>query len=106
MKRFLLLAAALAVSTTPLLAHDMWIEPTTFAPNPGTIIGVRFRVGVDLLGDPLPRDPSLINQFIVEDGDGRRPVVGRAGSDPAGAAMALSPGLLVIGYRSNPSAIE
>ena len=51
----------------PLLAHDMWIEPTTFAPEPGQIVGVRLRVGQDLLGDPLPRDPALINQFVVED---------------------------------------
>jgi uncharacterized GH25 family protein len=102
----LLLAAAFALTAAPLAAHDMWIEPTTFVPDPRTIVGVRFRVGVDLLGDPLPRDPSLIDEFVVEDADGRRPVVGRAGSDPAGVAMALSPGLLVIGYHSHPSAVD
>ena len=45
---------------------------------------MRLRVGQDLLGDPIPRDPSLINQFIVEDAAGRKPVVGRDGADPAG----------------------
>src|SRR5205809_7654427 len=87
-------------------AHDMWIEPMTFAPQSGEIVGVRLRVGQDLLGDPLPRDPALVNQFVVEDAAGRKPVVGRDGADPAGFVRVAMPGLLVIGYRSNPSAIE
>ena len=37
---------------------------------------------------------------------GRKPLVGRDGSDPAGFFRIATPGLLVIGYRSNPSAIE
>src|SRR5262249_11171309 len=58
------------------------------------------------LGDPLPRDPALIQQFIVEDAEGRKPVVGRDGRDPAGFLRVASPGLLIVGYRSNPSAVE
>lgn len=84
----------------------MWIEPSTFAPEPGRPVAIRLRVGQNLLGDPLPRDPSLIQEFIVEDGSGRKPVVGRDGADPAGFIRALSPGLLVVGYRSNPSPIN
>jgi hypothetical protein len=101
-----LIVAAVALSSPPLFAHDMWIDPTTFFPEPGTIVGVRLRVGQDLLGDPLPRDPSLINQFVFEDEAGRKPVVGRDGADPAGFLRVAMPGLLVIGYRSNPSAVE
>ena len=85
----------------PLLAHDMWIEPTAFSPATGQIVGVRLRVGQDLLGDPLPRDPSLIRQFIVEDGNGPKPLVGRPGADPAGFLRVQGPGLLVVGYNSN-----
>jgi hypothetical protein len=76
------LTAIAALSLTPLFAHDMWIEPTTFLPENGEIVGVKLRVGQDFLGDPLPRDPALINQFIVEDADGRKPVIGRDGRDP------------------------
>lgn len=96
----------IALSHAPLFAHDMWMEPTTFGPEAGDIVGVRLRVGQDLLGDPLPRDPALVNQFIVEDTAGRKPVIGRDGADPAGLLRVATPGLLVIGYRSNPSAIE
>ena len=100
-----LTVAAILLSGTSLFAHDMWIEPTTFSPQPGEIVGVRLRVGQDLLGDPLPRDPALVNQFVVEDAAGRKPVIGRDGADPAGFLRVAMPGLLVIGYRSNPSPI-
>jgi uncharacterized GH25 family protein len=102
----LLLVVVLALSGAPLFAHDMWIVPTTFSPASGEIVGVRLRVGQDLLGDPLPRDPALVNQFVVEDAEGRKPVIGRDGADPAGLLRVAMPGLLVIGYHSNPSAIE
>jgi len=84
----------------------MWIEPTTFFPELGQIISLKLRVGQDLLGDPLLLDSSLVNQFLVQDAEGSRPVVRRDGRDPAGLVRVATPGSLVIGYRSNPSAIE
>ena len=94
------------VAAASLTAHDMWIEPTSFSPESGEIVGVKLRVGQDLLGDPLARDSSLINQFFVEDSTGRRPLVGREGGNPAGFLRVSTPGLMVIAYRSNPSAVE
>jgi uncharacterized GH25 family protein len=105
-RRLGMLVAAIALSRAPLFAHDLWIEPTTFSPEPGQIVGVRLRVGHNLLGDPLPRDPALVNQFVVEDAAGRQPVYGRDGADPAGLLRVAMPGLLVIGYHSHPSAVE
>ena len=87
-------------------AHDMWIEPATFAPDAGEIVGVRLRVGQGLLGDPIPRDPALLRQFVVDDAEGRKPVVGRDGQDPAGYVRAGVPGLLIVGYHSHPSSVE
>ena len=102
-----LVVATLALSVAPpLLAHDLWIEPTSFAPEPGDIVGVRLRVGVNLAGEPLPRRPELVKQFVVVDASGRRPIVGRDGADPAGVLRVLVPGLHVIGYHSNPSRLE
>lgn len=95
-----------ALRSSPLLAHDLWIEPTTFFPKPGQWVGVRLQVGQDLLGDPLPRNALLINQFVFEDAAGRKPIVGQDGVDPAGLLRSDLPGLLVIGYHSHPSAVE
>jgi uncharacterized GH25 family protein len=99
------LITVILLSAASLFAHDMWIEPTAFTPEAGKIIGVRLRVGQDLLGDPIPRDPALINQFISVDAGGRKPVIGRDGSDPAGLVRVAVPGMMVLGYRSNPSPV-
>jgi len=101
-----LVLAVVASGGAALSAHDMWMEPTTFSPETGQIVGVRLRVGQDLLGDPLPRSSGLINQFVVVDAEGRKPVVGRDRSDPAGFVRAAMPGVIVIGYHSHPSAVE
>jgi hypothetical protein len=94
------------LSGAPLFAHDMWIEPTPFFPATGQIVSVRLRVGQDLLGDPLPLDPALVTEFVIEDAAGRRPFVRRDRGDPAGLFRVSTPGLLVIGYGSKPSAVE
>ena len=105
MKMFRFVALALALSAAPLAAHDMWIEPTDFVPNAGKVIGVRLRIGQDFLGDPLPRDPALIDQFISVDSTGRKPVYGHDGGDPAGLMRVTEPGLLILGYQSHPSPV-
>ncbi len=100
-----LLLAAIFCSV-PVFAHDMWIELADFSPELGDTVGVKLRVGQDLLGDPIPRDPSLIRQFFVEDSEGRKPLVGRNGVDPAGFLRVTASGLHVLGYLSNPSPVE
>src|SRR3989442_763933 len=97
--------AILFLTVAPLAAHDMWIEPTSFLGDIGKIIGLRLRIGQDFLGDPLPRDPALIDQFISIDSTGRKPVYGRDGADPAGLIHVAEPGLLILGYQSHPKPI-
>jgi len=101
----LLLCVALGVSSATIAAHDLWIEPTSFTPEAGKVVGVKLRVGQDLMGDPVPRDPSLIDEFIVAGPDGRMPIAGRDLGDPAGLLRIATPGLHVVGYRSKPSPI-
>jgi uncharacterized GH25 family protein len=106
MQKLALVVMAAALTTAPLAAHDMWIQPSAFRVEHGAMVGVGLRVGENLLGDRIPRDPALIQQFVFEDAEGRKPVVGRTGSDPAGVVRAALPGLLVIGYQSTPSRVE
>ena len=84
------------------LAHDFWIEPSAFRAQPGQIVGVRLRVGQELLGDPVPRDPSLVDRFVLNGA----PVIGRDGSVPAGYFRVDSGGLRVLGYQSHFSRVE
>jgi uncharacterized GH25 family protein len=104
-RRLLPAVFVLLLSGASVAAHDLWIEPTVFLADAGKVVGVRLRVGQDLQGDPVPRDPDLINEFVVVEPTGRKPVVGRDGADPAGLLRVSGPGLLVVGYRSNPSPI-
>jgi uncharacterized GH25 family protein len=106
MKRIMLVTFMLTLVGASLSAHDVWIEPTTFTPGLGEIVGVRLRVGQDFLGDPMPRDTALVDQFVVEDAGGRKPVIGRHGADPAGLLRVATPGVLVVGYRSHQSTVD
>ena len=87
-------------------AHDMWIEPTTFRPEVGSIIGARLKVGQDFLGDPILRDAALIDQFFSLDASGRKSLIGRDGADPAGMMRVAESGAIVLGYQSNPRPVE
>jgi uncharacterized GH25 family protein len=94
-KRSLLFAAALTLA--PLAsAHDLWIEPSSFRPAVGQRVAVALRVGVNVVGEPVPRIPPLIDRFTLGD----TPLLGRSGADPAGSAVVAKPGLQWIGYQS------
>lgn len=86
-------------------AHDLWIEPSTFQAAAGSPVSLRLRVGVDLLGDPVARDPELIERFISVHPSGTRPVPGAPGVDPAGLLRVPGDGLTIVGYASKPSVI-
>ena len=81
-------------------AHDMWIEPTSFSPDLGRVLGLKLRVGDDFRGEPIPRNDELIERFVVVDANGQRDVVGRAGADPAGLLRVTATGPMVVGYQS------
>jgi uncharacterized GH25 family protein len=101
MTRFAI-ALFVALVAARATAHDFWIEPSTFHPAVGDRVTAALRVGQKLAGDPLPNIPPLIDRFIVRASSAERPVVGRAGADPAGIAFIAEGGLHWIGYQSNP----
>lgn len=106
------IAAAVVAAVAPISAHDFWIAPSAYRPNVGSLVGLRLLVGQSLLGDPVPREPSAIERFVVSsvsgavNGASERPVPGRDGGDPAGIFRVDAPGLLVVGYQSVPRLVE
>ena len=95
-----------ALSAPALLAHNFWIEPSTFTPAPGQRVAVRLRVGVELQGDPVPRDPNLIKRFVAVGPSGEAPVPGVPNTEPAGFETFSAPGLYTIVYESGRSPVE
>ncbi|HEY8130943.1 MAG TPA: DUF4198 domain-containing protein [Thermoanaerobaculia bacterium] len=96
--------ALFAASTA--LAHDFWIEPSTFRPAIGRNITASLRVGQDFLGDAIPRSAQLMEAFVVRDSAGERTIDGFENQDPAGILRIDQPGLAIIGYRSKPYPLE
>lgn len=90
----------------PAMAHDFWIEPSSFRPAPGERVAVRLRVGERMQGDPVPRNPDRIERFAAVGPEGEAEVVGIAGSDPAGWTSPAGPGLHWIVFDSNHASLE
>ena len=95
-----------ALVAAPAAAHDFWIEPSTYRPEPLQRVTLRHRVGNHFLGDPVPRDEGLMVRFVTLGGDGEKRVPGVHGVDPAGIAQAPETGTLVVAYQSRGSVAE
>ncbi len=87
-------------------AHDLWIEPSSFAPAPGQRIAVRLRLGQGFRGDPVPRDPSFLERFVAAGPAGEAPVQGVPWGEPAGYAAFTMPGTYLIAYDSSRARLE
>jgi len=99
-------ALAVVATATRARAHDFWIEPSSFTPEPGASFTLRLRVGERFAGETVPRNDAMIVRFLLVGPSGESRVRGADGGDPAGIARVASPGLHVAGYRSRPSAID
>src|SRR5258708_40136798 len=100
MRTTLTLLLAFVASTA--LAHDFWIEPSTFRPQVRTTLLMTLRVGQEFAGDPVARDSPMIDRLIIHDGAGDHVIAGIERRDPAGLLSVEHPGMAVIGSRSRP----
>ena len=98
--------ALTAALTTGIVAHDFWIEPSTFEAAVGEPVRIHLRVGERFAGDPVTRNDARIERFVVVGPTGEQPVIGRNGMDPAGLLRLDAPGLWFVGYRSAFSSVE
>ncbi|HEY2325168.1 MAG TPA: DUF4198 domain-containing protein, partial [Thermoanaerobaculia bacterium] len=89
--------------TSSVGAHDFWIEPSTFRPVTGAVVTTTLLVGQQFAGDPVARDSSQIDRFVVRDAGGERFVGGFEGHNPAGIVRMENGTAAVVGYRSKPA---
>lgn len=102
-------AWALLLFLTPasaLRAHDLWIEPSSFRPEPGQRVAVRLRVGEGFRGDPVPRKKERIERFAAVGPGGEIALAGVEGSDPAGWATLPASGSWLFVYDSSHASVE
>jgi uncharacterized GH25 family protein len=103
--RAIFTALLLVAGPVGLRAHDFWIEPSSFRPAAGSELAVSLRVGEHFRGEPVPRFDPRIVKFVLSSAAGDTPIGGFPGMDPAGLVRVSSPGLALIGYRSQRSSI-
>lgn len=96
----------LALAASAARAHDFWIEPSSYRPAVGTVVGLSLRVGENFKGEPVPRQAERIERFVLAGPGGVQAAVGSEGDDPAGSARIVAPGGYVAGYRSREAFIE
>jgi hypothetical protein len=104
--RSVALAAAFVIGAGAARAHDFWIEPSTFRPLPGTVVGVSLRVGEQFIGDPVPRNSNAIAAFFVRQNGKDEPIGGADRIDPAGFFRADGRVAAIVGYASTGAAGE
>ena len=81
-------------------AHDFWIEPGNFRPAVGAKVPLRLFVGQDFAGAATVYLPDTFERYDVTGPDGKKPVIGVLGDDPAGDFTVTRPGSYVVAYRS------
>ena len=104
--RLALVAVAIALTATPLAAHEFWLQPESFRLEVGAPIGVRVYVGDGFeKGEPYARNPRHIMYFQV-DPEEIGELAGEAGDEPAAVLTADEAGLATLVYRSFPSRVS
>lgn len=93
--------AALGAASPPLQAHDLWLVPSSFYPEPGSEVSVRILVGHGPGdGEPLTPRPEWIERFVLAEPAGATPVTALPGADPPSRAAVGEPGLYAFGLES------
>ena len=88
----------------PGLAHDFWLQPSTYIAEVGDRVDVSLHVGEEMKGETMPYIPGWFSDFRVKSASLEQPVSGDLGEDPAGY-FKITPGLNVIGYRSSKDTV-
>jgi uncharacterized GH25 family protein len=101
MTRKLLFLATLLLAA-PVVAHDFWIEPSTFRPAVGEEMTAALRVGQNFEGDAVPRSVQLMQSFAIHDAAGARSIGGFENQDPAGYVKMEKAGRAMIVYVGKP----
>lgn len=91
------LSIVLSLCAVSAAAHDFWIEPESFRPASGALVSIQLLVGEHFIGDPVARDPDLIERFALVTAKGESKIA-------AGVVRVTEPGIIV--YRSRGTVLE
>lgn len=88
-------------------AHDHWIAPSSFRPEPGTRVDLELRIGHADAPELQVRDPRRIVRFESSAATGPgTAVLGLDGKSPAGLWKPKASGTWLVVYQSNHAYVE
>lgn len=93
--------ALVMLITTPLLAHEFWLDPEDFTLEAGEELRVNIRVGQDFVGNAYAFNPQSHIDYSLTDSAGKRPIDGRLGDRPSVQLVPENDGLLVLNHHSS-----
>ncbi len=92
--------------STPVNAHEYWIEPLDFTPELGARASAELRVGQDFKGDVLAYIGVFTLGYQVTDASGTRELKGRDGDRPALSFETQMPGLNIMSYQTTQNRVR
>jgi primary-amine oxidase len=95
----------LALTNTPVAAHEFWVAPNAYRVQPGDEVTGTLRVGQKMRGSDYPYLSHKFKTFRVTTADGAEDLAGIEGDSPALSYRADQPGLHVIAYHSQASEV-
>lgn len=101
------LMAGLLLCPFSLVAHEFWIEPSSFQPEPSKSLTVDLLIGTNFLGSSAIYAPDQIEAFsflrtVVGKQSELREITGRYGDRPAGTIVAGQKGFHIILHQTAP----
>jgi len=99
-------ALILALTATPLSAHEFWIEPLTYQVAPDGRLEAHIVNGEEFEGVELPYIPRSFENFVVFSGEQAAKVQGRVGDRPALNQDALAEGLNIVAYQASNATLN
>jgi len=100
--KFLLAFLATAL---PLVAHECWLQPASFAPVAGPAIGLTIQVGTNFEGEPKPFSPARVAALRDFSAAGTRDLTPKLNDRLQLPVSFEDPGTHVITYDSKPGLI-
>ncbi len=88
------------VVARPAVAHEFWLDALDYTLDVGQELQVDIRVGQDFKGNKYSFNPNQFYDFSATDMDGKAPIDGRIGDQPAVAMTPANEGLLVLNHFS------
>ena len=92
--------------TTPVVAHEFWIEPIAYQVSPDGRLEAHLVNGEAFFGTKLPYLPQRFDNFVLFAGDEAERVRGRPGDSPAMNVPPLAEGLNIAAYQARNATVN